>query len=250
MHAKYAGTVEQLIEWASADANITGVVLLGSQVRDYLTGDEWSDLDALVFARDAGALTGDAAWLQYFGAVICTAKETVDLSFAGLVWYVSRAVYDDGRVVDFNVIPADRLDAALDINRDIHAKGYRVIYDADGLLQEKLKASLSGYREEPMKPPSKEEIDGVVNDLLFHVVWTIKKARRGEVWSAVRCVNRYMNDLLLRMLEWHNLALGRHSPIRYDGRFLETRTDQDLLAGLRDCFSKYDAADVYHTAMR
>lgn len=250
MHPKYAGTVEQMIEWASANANITGIVLLGSQVRDFMTGDEWSDLDALVFARDAGLFTKDASWLSRFGSVVCTAKETVDLSFAGLVWYVSRAIYDDGRVVDFSVIPADKLDAALDINREIHAKGYRVIYDADSSLREKIEASLHDYREEPMKTPSKEELDDVVNDLLFHVIWTIKKARRGEVWSAVRCVNWYMNDLLLRLIEWHNLASGKHSPIRYDGRFLETRTDPDLLAGLRDCFSSYDAADACRTSLR
>jgi hypothetical protein len=252
MHVKYQKTVDDIVLWAQGDPNVTGVVLLGSQVRETMPGDEWSDLDALVFARDAAVLTGDPAWLGRFGSIVVTAKETVDLSFAGLVWHVSRAIYEDGRVVDISVIPYGKLDTALEINREIHANGYKVVYDEQGdMLRAKIEASLKDYAEEPEGIPAKEQLDGIVNDLLFHVVWVNRKLMRGEVWTAARCVDRYMNDLLLRLVEHYNRAFSKKGGgIRYEGRFLEARTDAALLRELEDCMCAYRARDARAASLR
>ena len=50
MHPKYDETVDKIIAWSKRDSNIKGSLILGSQVRNELEGDEWSDLDVLLLA--------------------------------------------------------------------------------------------------------------------------------------------------------------------------------------------------------
>ena len=52
MDPKYAESVRRIKNYAENDNNVMGVILLGSQVRKEVPGDQWSDLDVLLITQD------------------------------------------------------------------------------------------------------------------------------------------------------------------------------------------------------
>jgi aminoglycoside 6-adenylyltransferase len=95
----------------------------------------------------------------------------------------------------------------------------------------------------PRQPPSAAEFLELVNDFLYHAVWTAKKIRRGELWTALRCCDADMKSQLRRMLEWHAQASGS-ADTWHRGRFLERWADPRALEDLRSAFARYDDADL------
>lgn len=249
MHVQYLESVDLIRRWSRQDENIQGAVLLGSQVRSFASGDEWSDLDVLLFARDTALLMKQTQWMQQFGNVVLTSKETVDLSFAGLTWHVWRVIYDDHRMIDFSVIPFHKMEIALEINKEIHANGFQVIYDAAGhAIQTMIEASISTIKKEQATIPPKDELDNLIGDLLFHLIFAGRKLMRNELWTAVRCINQPLNDMVIRLIEYYNgFVSGKDFPITYEGRLLELRTDDEILRRLLKCFCKYQQDDAWDT---
>jgi aminoglycoside 6-adenylyltransferase len=79
-----------------------------------------------------------------------------------------------------------------------------------------------------------------VSDFWYHALWTARKLRRGEVFTAKACCDGRMKWILIRMLEWH--AGDRDT--WHDGRFLEEWADPRAITELCDAYARYDAADV------
>ncbi|MFC4553392.1 aminoglycoside 6-adenylyltransferase, partial [Halorussus sp. GCM10023401] len=93
--------------------------------------------------------------------------------------------------------------------------------------------------------PSAEEFRERRADCWYHAVWTAKKLRRGEVWTAKSCLDGYLKrECLLPMLGWHTRARHGREPW-YEGRFLEEWADDRALADLRGTFADYDAEDCW-----
>jgi aminoglycoside 6-adenylyltransferase len=246
---KYDETVDEIIAWSQQDSNVKGAIVIGSQVRDELHADEWSDLDVMVMANDPYLLLDEATWMDRFGTPVCVFVEVNELPFATWDWCVKRALFDDRRAVDFNILPYDKLDEVLSINRGIMAKGYRVLYDSNpDLLDSKIRAVIEEIEEAVPQIPTEKELSNDVSNLLFHVIWAFKKIKKGELWVAVRCINTYIRDLLLRLIEFYNASVTiKSSVVMYNGRFLEDRTDGEILGQLRHCFAKYDEQDAFDT---
>jgi aminoglycoside 6-adenylyltransferase len=249
VHPKYNETVDKIIAWSKQDRNIRGSLILGSQVREELEGDEWSDLDVLLLADKPPLLMNTDNWLESFGEVVCVTFEETGLDFINLNWCIKRALFDDHRVIDFSILPYDRLDDVLSINKDIHALGYKVIYDANSnLLNSKIEKTIKTVKNGEPKIPTEEELGKVINELLFHIIWSFKKIKRQELWVAVSCINGHISDLLLRLIEFHNgLITKRSNIVMYEGRFLEVRTSREIIDKLRHCFSKYDESEAINT---
>lgn len=82
---------------------------------------------------------------------------------------------------------------------------------------------------------------------LYHVIWTAKKLRRGELWTAKQCCDGYLKWLLLKMIEWHTKwSTDSENPIDvwHSGRFLDDWTDPRILNRLTHSFAHYDINDV------
>jgi aminoglycoside 6-adenylyltransferase len=94
-------------------------------------------------------------------------------------------------------------------------------------------------------PPSSEEFLQVVNDFLYHIVWTAKHVRRGELFWAKRGLDCHLVPLLLQMLEWHTKAIhGQQYDTWFRGRFLEKWADPRATAGLRNASARYDETEM------
>lgn len=249
MHTRYSETVDEILAWSKQDSNVECAVLIGSQTRNESKADEWSDLDVMLLASDPAILLAENDWVGRFGKAVCVFNEITVLHFVSWNWCVKRVLFEDRRDVDFSILPYDQLDDVLAVNREVMSKGYRVLYDSRGdLVDSKIRTMLETIQKEAPRIPTEKALRNDLYDLLFHIIWALKKIKRKELWVAVSCINGHIRDLLLGLIECHNVSrTGRSSVVMYDGRFLEDRTDREIIDKLRHCFAKYDESDAIHT---
>jgi aminoglycoside 6-adenylyltransferase len=123
-------------------------------------------------------------------------------------------------------------------------RGMRILVDKDNLC-----GQLAAIKVAPAVSaslPDQAEFLNLVNDFWYHTVWTAKKLRRGELWTAKSCADIYLKHLLLRLLEWHARAKrGAQTDTWMRGRFLEEWADPRAVAALPAIFAHYDAEDMW-----
>jgi len=128
---------------------------------------------------------------------------------------------------------------------EIFGRGARILLDKDGMANQ-IRLRVSSVKTRPRSPPSQHEFLEVVNDFWYHVVWTVKKLKRGELWTAKFCLDSYLKwKCMLRVIEWHSRAeKGWTYDTWHNGRFLEKWANKQIIEGLRDTFAYYDKDDV------
>jgi len=130
------------------------------------------------------------------------------------------------------------------------ARGMHVLIDKDGVA-EKFRAFLSSVRMPLPSPPTEHEFLEVVNDFLYHAVFTAKHLRRGELWWTITTCDCYMQRKLRQVIEWHARAThGWNYDTWFRGRFLEEWADPRVVEGLRDAFAHYDRKDVRRALLK
>jgi aminoglycoside 6-adenylyltransferase len=99
---------------------------------------------------------------------------------------------------------------------------------------------------QPTSPlPTEQKFLSLWNDFFYHAIWSAKKLRRGELWTAKSCIDNYMKWQLLEAIAWHaKVKHGAGYDTWHNGRFLEKWADPRAVAGLRIAFGHYDDADV------
>jgi hypothetical protein len=124
-----------------------------------------------------------------------------------------------------------------------------VIYDAHPkILTEKVEATLAGLKTETPQPPTEDELQKIINQLLFQLIFAGKKIKRQELWVAVSTINQQVSHLLLQLIEFHTVTVVKESQgIRYEGRFLEQRISPTIVDRLPLSFAKYDILDAIRT---
>ncbi len=124
--------------------------------------------------------------------------------------------------------------------QDVFRRGFRVLIDRDGTLER-----LAVEPGRKAVPPTTDEFNEHLNDFLYHAIWTAKKIRRGELWVAKSCCDGYMKRLLLRMIEWHARAHhGWNYDTWFNGRFLESWAEPQVLSELAPAFAHYELDDL------
>ena len=153
-----------------------------------------------------------------------------------------RALFDDGLDVDLPVLTLAAAESFLleqaGSAGTVFRRGVRVLVDRDGRLTERVQRIAATAAADPS--PDQPAFDQVVNDFWYHVLWTGRKFRRGELWVAVECCNGSLKRALLQVLRWHARATSG-ADIWHGGRFLERWLDPSLQARLQGTFADYDA---------
>lgn len=225
-------------EWASERPDVRAAAVVGSQARVETPADRHSDLDILLVVDDPEALLADVAWVAGFGEPVLTFLEPT--AVGGRM--ERRVLYEDGQDVDFAVVSAHDLrglvtdPAAAEVIR----RGVRVLHDEVGL------GDLASALPEPppVGPPSGDALLELASDFWYHALWTAKKLRRGEVFTAVSCLDGYMKARLVTLLGWHARAVSPDVDTWHGGRFLERWADPGALAALEATYARYDLRDV------
>jgi aminoglycoside 6-adenylyltransferase len=225
-------------DWAREREDVRGALVVGSQARAESPADRWSDLDIVLFVDDPQALAADESWVASFGTPVLTFLEAT--AFGGGV--ERRVLYETGEDVDFPLLEATawrELGSAPEA-RVLLAHGYRVLHDELG-LEEGL-AELAPPAADP--PPDSAALKELSSDFWYHALWTAKKLRRGEIFTAIDCLDGYLKWRLLTLLRWHARSVDPSVETWHGGRFLERWADPGALAALERAYAHYDLRDV------
>ena len=225
-------------DWARATADVRAVVLVGSHARADAPADRWSDLDLLLFVEEPERYAADDAWIARFGEPVLTFLEPTALGDR----VERRVLYEDGVEVDFPLLEAAAapgLAAAPGVGA-VLSRGYRVLHDEIGIAALLTEAAAP----EPHELPDAADFTQLASDVWYHALWVARKLRRGEIFTAISCLDGYVKWRLVTLLEWHARAVDPSADTWHEGRFLERWGDPGALAALERAYAHYDVRDV------
>jgi aminoglycoside 6-adenylyltransferase len=225
-------------DWAREREDVRAALVIGSQARADVPADSWSDLDVVLFVDDPQRLAADETWVESFGTPALTFLEAT--AFGDRV--ERRVLYETGEDVDFPLLEASGW-RELSSSPEAHAmlaRGHRVLHDELG-LQEVLEGIAPVA--DPW-PPDAQAFKELASDFWYHALWSAKKLRRGEVFTAIQGLDGYLKARLVTLLEWHARALDPAADTWHGGRFLERWADPGALAALERAYAHYDLRDV------
>ena len=232
MTDNYADIKSRLIGFSQADEDIRAVIAIGSSTRDDTPADEFSDLDLIIATRDP------EKWYsgEYPEKLGQSCISFIEPTLGG--GKERRSIYDGGRDVDMIIFTPQQLENAFKEGAAqwVMDRGYKMLYDADGftaLAQKYVELSVV-KRDMPQ-----DEFDNIVNDFFFHNIWACKKLLRGELWSAKMCIDSYLKQRLLTVIE----LCRSDRDVWHDGRFFDSWAGEEILEQLKSCFAHYDTAD-------
>ena len=231
---------DRFVAWAAGCHDICAAFVVGSRARLDHPADEWSDLDIVFITTEPESYLTSTDWLTHMGEPWLTYVEPTAVGGSR----ERRVLYAGGYDVDFALFsPALFAQVPLDAAHAVAHRGTRVLLDKDGVLARLL--ATTAALPPALPPPAQHECLEVINDFWYHALWTARKLRRGEVYTAKACCDGYMKDLLLRMSAWHARAIhGWSHDTWHGGRFFEEWADPRIVAGLRRAYAQYDAGDV------
>ena len=227
----------RFVRWAETDPDVLAAFVIGSRARDDHPADEWSDLDILVLSTDCERHLHNLDWVSAVGGpwVVTFLENT-----AGGEGTERRVLFEDGLDVDFAFLPPSILEQP--VSTEVLRRGIIVLVDkcsAGDRLPELAKLPC------PHRKPSEAGYLELVNDVLYHYLWAARKLRRGELAVAIGCVDCYLKNRLLTMIEWHaKAANGLQYDTWHRGRFLEEWADPRIVQGLRQAYAHYDPDDL------
>jgi predicted nucleotidyltransferase len=127
--------LDEVAQWASSQADIVGVALVGSYARGTAIPQGQgpaaaSDIDLVLLTGRPGRYLEDTGWTGRFGQVQRLQVEDWGLVTSLRVWYA------DGREVEFGITtPAWATPPIDEGTRQVIAGGMRILLDRDGLLE-------------------------------------------------------------------------------------------------------------------
>ena len=233
---RYQDIKAKILEYANKDEDIKAIVAIGSSTRKEITADEFSDLDLFVVTNDPEKwysgeypeLLGNVS-ISFIEPTLGGGKER-------------RCIYDEDRDVDMIILTPEQFETAIKegVAEWVMNRGYDVLYDAMSFT-DLLKTYIKPGSSEP--DINEAEFLNVVNDFYFHNIWACKKLKRGELWSAKTCVDSYLKNYLLRMIELYRYKTAGVD-VWHAGRFIEKWAGEEILEELKKCFAHYEKEDV------
>ncbi|MBN2536631.1 MAG: aminoglycoside 6-adenylyltransferase, partial [Spirochaetales bacterium] len=229
----YDVIISNIEKWATANTQIRAAIIIGSRARRKEPADKWSDLDIIIITHDISEYSMTDDWIKTFGIPLVIFKET---AFDGSL--EKRILYDDFHDVDFVLMNEEGFKSTLQLEevKTIFHHDYTVLVDKDNIQK------YIGKTQEKMHTGITDEmIMNEIQDYLYHCVWIVKKVKRGELWTALNCLNCYMKNKLLCLIELYTQSLsGKEKYTWYNGRMLERWAPASLLTKLKGCFADYD----------
>ena len=229
--------LDAIIRFAQACDAVTALLLIGSQARTEMKADEFSDTDLIMVVQNPDDFIHADSWLKQIGRYhISFTEPTVDGQME------RRVLFDDAQDVDFVIIREDAAKSALETGEAarILNRGYRVLVAKRGFVMPS-----AGFPPAAFLPADELVFRNTVSDFWFHTVWSAKKLLRQELWAAKFCVDGYMKQKLLWMIEQHEHLVRRSGKDTwYSGRFIDQWAREDIVNGLQNAFAHYDRADI------
>jgi aminoglycoside 6-adenylyltransferase len=234
--------LERIVEWGQSRPDICALAIVGSGARCDQSADEWSDIDLVLVAYNGDEYLQRVDWLEAISDPWIT---TVERNMLGRITE-QRVLFKCGVDVDFIVLSRSNVKyLENEPLASIIRRGFRVLFDKEGAFP-----LLQSSVVRPNPPPTPDAFYDLVSDFWFHSIWSAKKLKRGELWTAKSCCDVYMKKHLLAMIEWHAQAHA-HTYIDtwYNGRFVEDWAVAGVGEALVEVFAHYDEADIHRALL-
>ena len=234
---RYADLKEKLIAIAKENDSIKSVVAIGSSVRGYNKADEYSDIDLIIATTEPDSFLYSDELLSQLGDIKITFTEHT------LGGGMERRILFDGSLdADFIIFTPEQFVSAVTdgVANEVMNRGYLVLYDDMDITPLLEKHIIPSVRTVSM---SENEFINIVNDFFFHTVWASKKILRGEMWVAKMCIDAYLKNHLLSVIEYNGF-LSDNKDVWHCGRFLEKWAGDENVSALKNCFARYDKYDM------
>jgi len=236
---RYESVKNGLLGLARSCTDIKAIIIIGSQARSAEKADEFSDLDIIL-------VTGQPEDYLYSDDKLSAAGR-IRISFTEhtLGGAMERRVLLDGSL-DVDIIPLRPEEFAYmlenGIANGILSRGYAVLYD-DGSICMPTERLRTTAQSDP--PINESEFINTVSDFWYHTVWCAKKIARGEFWTALTCIDGYLKQRLLRMIELSaHVRSGGQCDVWHNGRLMERWASASTVEALGSCFGRYDRTDI------
>jgi aminoglycoside 6-adenylyltransferase len=226
-------------DWAASQDDVRAAVVVGSYARSDVPADRWSDLDVILIVDDPERFAADESWVAEFGTPALTFLDETAVGDQR----ERRVLYETGEDVDFPLIPLaalERLESSENATELIR-RGFRVLVDEVGLEARLRRIAAT---TPVVAAPTQRQFTELASDVWYHALWAAKKLRRGEVYTALGCIDGYIKARLVTLLEWHTWAVDPTVDTWHAGRFLERWADPGALAALEGSYATYDVRDV------
>lgn len=237
---RYYDIKQRLLSLCKTEQEIKTVILIGSQARDYSKADEYSDIDLIIACSHPERLLYEDTLIRKLGKPVYSFVED---TIAGEK--ERRILFDGSLDADMIILNEDRLKSHLNSHSidEIMNRGYKLLFDRCGIAE--YLDMITVIEKTSYIPLSEEEFKNQANDFFFHTVWAEKKIRRGELWTAIMCINGYLKSKLLTVIEmYEHIVHGENYDTRYGGRMIEQWSEDFVAEKLKDCFARYNSDDL------
>ena len=236
MEDRYKEIKENICRYGEENSAIKAVIAIGSTTRQTVKADEYSDLD-LIIVTDNPASWYSGEYPKMLGDISIAFTEP---TLGNGKEY--RAIYDEDKDVDMIIFTSEQFTEAVKngVASWVMNRGYDFLCDNAGfseLVRENVKPSVA------LPQISEGDFLNLTNDFYFHNIWATKKLLRGELWSAKMCVDSYLKNYLLKMIELYCYQEDGRD-VWHDGRFIDRWVDDWILEKLKLCFAHYEEADI------
>ena len=233
---KYSDIKNKILDFAKNDDTVKAVIAIGSTTRNDVKADEYSDLDLFIVTSNTEPwFSGE--YPERFGNVSIS---FIEPTLGG--GRERRCIYDEDKDVDMIILTPEQFETAVrdGVAEWVMNRGYSVLYDVmdyEVLLKTNIKLGCSNPEIDAA------EFNNMVNDFYFHNIWAFKKLKRGELWAAKMCVDSYLKNYLLKMIEMYRYKTAGVD-VWHDGRFIDRWAGENITKELRKSFAHYDEEDV------
>ena len=237
---RYYGFKQKLLALCASEQQIKAVIMIGSQARDYCKADEYSDVDLIIACSQPRKLLYEDTLIEKLGKPVYSFVED---TIAGEK--ERRILFEGSLDVDMIILTDDSMKSHLIAHSvdEIMDSGYKLLFDRCGIAE--YLEMISVTERINYKPLSEEQFRNQANDFFFHTVWAEKKVKRGELWTAVMCINGYLKSKLLAVIEmYEHIVHGEDYDTRYSGRMIEQWSEDFIIEKLQSCFAAYSTDDL------
>jgi len=236
MDSRYKDIVDKIIKYGETSELVKAEVLIGSQSRQIDCADEYSDIDVMLFVSDIDFFINSDEWISSLGKYyVSFVEKTVS---GGME---RRVIFENAMDADFIFLQADDFSRINELS-EIVSRSYKMLLDKANFTDI---ISHVAQSDKSFSIPSESEIQNLISEFLFHVIWASKKVMRGELWAAITCVDGYMKKLLLRMIEYHSHALhGTDYDTWHNGKFIERWAEPWVVKEFQNIYARFSDKDI------
>ena len=234
---------QRIVTWASTQAPIRAIIVVGSKARRDHPADAWADLDLMLFCTDFIPYLSDTIWLSNLGTLwLCLSFQQPDEEPQRL------AVFEGGQKLDCHFFPVSDLEHMVTAHQldDTYQRGYYTLLDKDDLCT---RLPPPTYTFPIYDKPSPADFSQMITRFWYEALQTAKTIRRRDLW-VVKGWDFGLKTTLRQFIEWHARV---HHGWDYDtwhvGRFMLDWTDAATRQSLNGLFAHFDPADSWQALL-